>query len=83
MTDWLDIDHLYLSRQDGEIGTALRLLPLMQIGPSPRSSKNACYFFNRLEKQGVRFLSYHYTDRPELTAAFEDTTDTIRMLSDK
>jgi hypothetical protein len=39
----------------------------MQIGPSPESPKNACYFYNRLEKDklNVRFVSYHFVEQPE------------------
>ena len=42
MATWLDVERLYLSKKDS--GKALKLLPLIQVGPSPRSAKNACYF---------------------------------------
>ena len=43
---------------------------LLQVGPSPISAKNACYFFNRVESSGeVRFVSYQFSDRPEFTAS--------------
>ncbi len=80
MATWLDVERLYLSRKDS--GKALKLLPLIQVGPSPQSAKNACYFFNRLERDGARFISYHYTDRPELTGHFDDATEVIRLLSE-
>ena len=65
MSTWLDVEQLYLpARKD--VGRALRLLPLVKVGPSPQSAKNACYFFNRLERDGARFVSYHFTDRPEV-----------------
>lgn len=80
MTTWLDVESLYLSKKDS--GKALKLLPLIQVGPSPQSAKNACYFFSRLEREGARFVSYHFTDRPELTGEFSDATDTIRLLSE-
>ena len=79
MTAWLDVERLYLSRKDS--GRALKLLPLVQIGPSPLSARNACYFFNRLERDGgARFVSYHFSDKPELRGQFTDATDTIRAL---
>ena len=53
---WLDVEQLYLSRKHDE--KALRLLPLVKVVPSPRSAMNACYFFNRLENNGIRFVSY-------------------------
>jgi hypothetical protein len=75
----LDVERLYIYRREN--ATALVLLPLVHIGPSPASARNACYFFNRLEKEGVRFVSYHYADLPELTEAFEEAKATIQSLS--
>ncbi|MFN0076933.1 MAG: hypothetical protein ACKVY0_10690 [Prosthecobacter sp.] len=80
MATWLDVERLYLSKK--ESGKALKLLPLIQVGPSPQSAKNACYFFSRLERDGARFVSYHFTDRPELTEQFADVTETVRLLSE-
>lgn len=28
--------------------------------PSPSREQNACYFYNRVEKEGVRWISYHF-----------------------
>lgn len=78
MSTWLDVEHLYLAKR--EAGKALKLLPLIQVGPSPQSSKNACYFFSRLDGDGARFVSYHYVDKPELTKQFIDATDAIKLL---
>ena len=79
MATWLDVERLYLSRKDS--GKALKLLPLIQVGPSPQSVKNACYFFSRLERNGARFVSYHFTDIPELTDQFVDATEAINLLT--
>jgi hypothetical protein len=79
MTAWLDIEHLYLSNK--ETGRALKLLPLVKLGPSPESANNACYFFNRVEPDGARFVSYHFTGEPELKGQFEEATETIRLLT--
>ena len=81
MNNWLDVEHIYLSRKDAS--GSLRLLPLIQVGPSPQSAKNACYFFNRLEKDGVRFISYHFTDRPELKGTFDEALKTIKFLTER
>ena len=61
----LDTELIYLVSEGSS--RALQLLPLMQIGPSPESAKNACYFYNRLDKdrQNARFVSYHFLDQPE------------------
>jgi hypothetical protein len=54
---------------------------LVFIGASPPSAKNACYFFNRVEKEGVRFVSYHFTDRAELKEHFAEASAAIRSLA--
>ncbi|MEK6260105.1 MAG: hypothetical protein AABP62_15910 [Planctomycetota bacterium] len=79
MATWLDVESIYLSKKDS--GRALKLLPLVQVGPSPESAKNACYFFSRLERDGARFVSYHFMDKPELTGSFKDAADAITQLS--
>ena len=60
----------------------LKLIPLIRVGSSPTSAKNACYFFSRLERDGgARFVSYHFTDKPELLEQFPDATDAIKFLT--
>lgn len=80
MATWLDVERLYLSKRGA--GQSLKLLPLVHVGPSPQSAKNACYFFSRLEREGARFVSYHFSDMPELIDVFADATDAIRLLTD-
>lgn len=79
MSTWLDVERLYLSKKDSV--RALKLLPLIQVGPSPQSAKNACYFFSRLEREGARFVSYHFTDQPERKEQFSEATETINFLT--
>ena len=79
MATWLDVERLYLSKKDS--GKALKLLPLIQVSESPQSAKNACYFFNRLEDDGARFISYHFADKPELKDQFADATEAINRLT--
>ena len=74
----LDAEHLYLSNKRS--GRALKLLPLVQFGPAPQSARNACYFFNRLERDGARFISYHFIEKPALTGHFDEATNTIKSL---
>jgi len=81
MATWLDVERLYLCNEDS--GRALKLLPLIQVGPTPPSAKNACYFFNRLERDGsARFISYHFIDRPELRGRFDEAMEAIRMFTE-
>jgi hypothetical protein len=79
MSSWLDVDRLYLASHPTD--RALLLMPLMHVGPSPASAKNACYFFNRVEKDGVRFVSYHFVDQPERKDKFDDATAAITYLT--
>ena len=79
MSTWLDVDSLYII--NGQQGGALKLLPLIQVSASPETVKNACYFFNRTEREGVRFVSYHFAGQPELSGQFQEATDAIRFLS--
>jgi hypothetical protein len=76
----MDVERIYVS--SGRAPQALKLLPLVQIDHAPQSAKNACYFFSRLERDGARFVSYHYADKPELKGRFDDATETIRFLTE-
>jgi len=78
--EWLDGDHLYLIKKDSLRG--LKLRPLVRVGPSPASAKNACYFFNRVEKDGLRFVSYHFADIPEIKASLEEASTVLRFLGE-
>jgi len=80
MVTCLENERLYLLKKGS--GKPLKLLPLIRVSASPQSAKNACYFFSRLEREGARFVSYHFTDNPEMTDQFSETTEAIRFLSD-
>ena len=49
--------------------------------PSPKTALNACYFYNRRTKDGVRFVSYHYAEDSDVTQSFEDTARAVASLS--
>ncbi len=76
----LDSANLYLI--NGDQKSALKLLPLIQLNASPKTAKNACYFFNRTEQNGARFVSYHFKDQPELSDRFRDATEAIKLLTE-
>jgi len=74
--------------QDGRLhlwspnGThALELLPLVKVMPSPRTEENACYFYNRQQKNGIRFLSYHFDSDSEVIQQFADVDDALKILT--
>ncbi len=77
---WLDVERLYLVPKEGI--SALELVPLIQVGPSPSSSRNACYFFNRVEPEGLRYVSYHFIDQPELKLPIKEVQEAISILQD-
>lgn len=79
MGAWLDVESLYISKKDS--GLSLKLLPLVQVGPFPQSAKSVCYFFSRIEGEDARFVSYHFTDKPELTGKFEEVMAAIKNLT--
>ncbi|MBM7587319.1 hypothetical protein JOC86_003892 [Bacillus pakistanensis] len=54
----LDIDNLYLLEEDAY--EPLVLLPFIRLMPSPNTQVNACYFYNRLDQDGVRMVSYYF-----------------------
>jgi hypothetical protein len=70
----------YLHFKSPDEKRGLRLLPLVKIMPSPRTEENACYFFNRKDKNGYRFLSYHYQAEAEVTQSFGDVATALRDL---
>lgn len=56
---------------------ALPLLPLVRLMPSPKTASNACYFYNRKTKDGVRFVSYHFAEDSDVTQSFDDTAQVV------
>lgn len=72
--------HLYLKHQNESRG--LKLLPLVKVMPSPRTEENACYFYNRRQPEGIRFLSYHCEADAEVVDAFDDVALALTRLTD-
>lgn len=48
------------------LGATLPLLPLVRLGPAPKDTQNSCYFYNRVEGTAMKFVSYHFIDKPEI-----------------
>ncbi|MDT8357614.1 MAG: hypothetical protein RQ758_03820 [Methanomicrobiaceae archaeon] len=59
----LDSGHLYLFFRD--YSAPLLLLPLVRIEKREEGCP-ACYFYNRIEDGQTRWISYHFTQEPEL-----------------
>lgn len=61
----LDIENLYLLEEDGH--EPLALLPFIKLMPSPNTQVNTCYFYNRLNQDGVRMVSYYFDQDADVT----------------
>ena len=48
--------------------------------PGPITRQESCYFYNRHDSGGIRFLSYHYEHESDITESFEDTKMIIETL---
>jgi hypothetical protein len=59
---------------------ALMVLPMIKILPSPKTEQNACYFYNRRQGGGIRFLSYHFETDPDVVQPFNDTARILDSL---
>lgn len=79
MSSWLDVERLYLASDDS--GRGLLILPFILVDLPPASVKSACYFFNRVEKDCARFISYHFVDQPELKLPRANIADAMRFLT--
>lgn len=77
MSECLDINRLYIANKDGK--RALKILPLVEIEAPPQSVKNACYFFNRTEKDGIRYIAYHFSDKPERVEAVGELDEVMKI----
>jgi hypothetical protein len=62
---------LYLLDKDRD--QAIELLPLLKISNAPKEVANACYFYNRKQSDGVRYVSYHFEKEADITISKEET----------
>lgn len=74
----LDDSKLYLQMID--TGEMLLLPPYFILKNAPSDAKNACYFYNRVEKGSTRYVSYHYDGRPEDIETGETAYNHIKEL---
>ena len=58
----------------------LELLPFFRIMPSPESEENACYFYNRVQKDGIRWVSYHFESKSEDVRPDDNLTAVLQEL---
>jgi len=70
---------LYLLEEGASEG--LQLLPLVRMMSSPSDIGNACYFYNRVEDDRHRFVSYHFENESSVREHFGDTAMTVKRLT--
>lgn len=77
----LDKKKLFFASNDSM--QALELVPLLKFRQGPSSEENACYFYNRMEKNGVRWVSYHFDKESDVVESddviLEELRDIIEM----
>ena len=55
----------------------LKLLPLFRVMESPKGQKNTCYFYNKLEGEEIRLVSYQYDTPSEQKVRDRDILSVI------
>lgn len=76
----LPMEHGYLHLWGRDEREALKLLPLIRVMPSPSTAENACYFYSRQQRDGVRFVSYHFEQEADVVNHFPDTLAALEPL---
>jgi hypothetical protein len=78
LTQPLDAGRLYLLN-DGSL-RALELAPFVRV-LAGQMGQDACYFYNRLEGTGARWVSYHFHAEPELVLPDDGLPDLLAKLA--
>lgn len=74
----MDKQELYLIH-DNQL-KPIKLLPFIRLMKSPKTAQNACYFYNRLNKEGVRWVSYHFESEAEIVCPDDEIMSTLLLL---
>jgi hypothetical protein len=78
LAEGMEDGHLHLW-SPGET-RCLKLMPFVKVMPSPKTEENACYFYNRKQDGGIRFLSYYFETDSDVVQEFGDTAQALKML---
>jgi hypothetical protein len=73
----MDSTELYFF--DNTTRQPLRLVHFFRMMAVPESEEVACYFFNRLEKTDIRWVSYHFEGKAERT---EPDTSVLKLIEE-
>ncbi|MFD8883050.1 class I SAM-dependent DNA methyltransferase [Streptomyces erythrochromogenes] len=75
----LEEDGLYLVSREG--GGALPLAPLVKLQPAAFGANSDCYYYNRLQTNGMRFVAYHEAAKSETLTAAVPTAALVAALA--
>ncbi|MCR5095917.1 MAG: hypothetical protein K6A70_04180 [Erysipelotrichaceae bacterium] len=79
--DALEDGKLYVRMLD--TNRTIELPPFLLMGSTPSEEKNACYFYNRIEGNGSRYVSYHYENKPEIVEPDDNAFVIIKDFLDR
>ena len=77
VTEALDTSRLYLLNNGNT--HALELVPFIRV-LTGTTGQDACYFYNRLEGNAVRWVSYHFETEPELVLPDDEMVELLASL---
>jgi hypothetical protein len=77
LTEALDASRLYLLNNSST--RALELVPFVRV-LTGTAGLDACYFYNRLERTSVRWVSYHFHAEPELVLPDDEVIELLARL---
>ena len=75
------MDRKFLYLFDVNYKIPLQLLPFIKFSESPSHEKSACYFYNHINKEGVHWVSYHFTKENEIKEKDQSFENYLKILS--
>ncbi len=79
LREWPEEGGLYMLEAGASL--PLRLAPLFSFQHGPASAEDTCYFYDRLETDGVRWVSYHFEDEPNVISPNAEVVELIAELN--
>jgi hypothetical protein len=78
----LESEHLAFVSRSLTITPALKLVPLVRVGPTASSSRNACYLFeSHLTGDMFSYVSYHFEDQPRIQVEDHELEELAQQLT--
>lgn len=74
----MDKRKLYLLHENQK--RPVELLPFFKLMESPRTQQNACYFYNRILGDEVRWVSYHFDSDAEVICPDDEVHSALSLL---